>query len=181
MGRKNKILTLPDEVIAEINQMLGSGRYRLDDVMAHLRKLGHDEISRSGLHRHSKSVKEIAAAMRRSRHVAEALSKELGPSVEDGSASRRVIEMLQGVMLDMVTNVMLDVDEKIDPKEFMQLGAALKNMMVAQKLDVDRIEKIREQEAVEASKRAVGEAKSQGLDRKAIRAIERAVAGIEIS
>jgi len=76
MGRKNKIHTLPDEVIAEINAMLGSQKFRLDDIMAHLRTLGHEDISRSGLHRHSKSVQEIATAMRRSRDVAEALTKE---------------------------------------------------------------------------------------------------------
>ncbi len=181
MARKNKIHTLPEEVVTEINMMLGSGRYRLDDVMAHLRQMGHDEISRSGLHRHSKSVKEIATAMRRSRDVAEALTKELGPSVEEGNASRRVIEMLQGVMLDMVTGVMLDADKEVDPKAFMQLGTALKNMAAAQKLDVDRTEKIKEQAAKDAAKRAAGAAKSQGLGVDAIRAIERAVAGVEIT
>jgi RecA/RadA recombinase len=181
MGQKSKIQKLPDEVIAEINGMIGSDRFTLDQIIAHLRTLGHDDISRSSLHRHSASVKEIAEAMRRSRHVAEALTKELGPSIEEGNVSRRVIEMLQGVMLDMVTDIMLDAEVGIDPKQIMQLGNALKNMAAAQKLDVDRTEKIKEQAAREASKRAVSAAKVQGLGVDAIRAIERAVAGVEIT
>ncbi len=179
MGRKSKILTLPEEVVTEINMMLGSGRYRLDDVMAHLRTLGHDDISRSGLHRHSKSVKEIAAAMRRSRHVAEALTKELGPSVEEGNASRRVIEMLQSIMLDTVTDVMLDADQGVDPKAFMLLASALKNMAAAQKLDVDRTEKIKEQASRDAAKRAGGVAKKQGLTKETVAAIEHAILGVD--
>jgi len=179
MGRKNKIHTLPDEVIAEINAMLGSQKFRLDDIMAHLRTLGHEDISRSGLHRHSKSVQEIATAMRRSRDVAEALTKELGPSVEDGNASRRVIEMLQGVMLDMVTDVMLDVDKQVDPKAFMQLGTALKNMAAAQKLDVERTQKIKEQAAQEAVGRVEEQGKKLGLTKATIDRINHAVLGIE--
>jgi len=180
MGQKSKIQKLPDEVIAEINAMIGSDRFTLDQIIAHLRTLGHDDISRSSLHRHSTSVKEIAEAMRRSRHVAEALTKELGPSIEDGNVSRRVIEMLQGVMLDMVTDIMLDAKGGIDPKQIMQLGNALKNMAAAQKLDVDRTEKIREQAAKDAADRAGEEGKKLGLTKETIAKINHAVLGIEV-
>jgi len=87
--------------------------------------------------------------------------------------------MLQGVMLDMVTDVMLDVDKQVDPKAFMQLGTALKNMAAAQKLDVERTQKIKEQAAQEAVGRVEEQGKKLGLTKATIDRINHAVLGIE--
>lgn len=179
MGRKNKILTLPDEVIAQINEMIGSERFTLDEIMDHLRELGVDDVSRSGLHRHTASIKQIAATMRRSRTVAESLTKHLGPSVKDGDLARTVIEMVHGLLMNNVTSALTGETEDPSAMELMRISAALQKLASAQKLDVERVDKIREQEAKAAAKRAVGAARKQGLTQETVQQIEHAILGID--
>jgi len=179
MGQKSKILKLPDEVIAEINEMIGSERFTLNEIIAHLRELGHEEVSRSGLHRHTASIKEIAATMRRSRTVAETLTKHLGPSVKDGDLARTVIEMVYGLLMNNVTAALTGEDEDPSAMELMRISASLQKLASAQKLDVERVDKIREQEANAAAKRAVGAAQKQGLTKETVQQIEHAILGIE--
>jgi len=177
MGRKNKILTLPDEVIAQINEMIGSDRFTLDEIVAHLREMGVEDVSRSGLHRHTLSIKQIAQTMRRSRTIAESLTKHLGPSIKDGDLARTVIEMVHGLLMDNVTSALTDGGETPSAMELMRVSTALQKLASAQKLDVERIDKIRDQEAKAAAKRGVAAAKKLGLGKADVAKLNEAIAG----
>jgi len=180
MGRKNKILTLPEEIITQINEMIGSERFTLDEIMDHLRELGVDDVSRSGLHRHTASIKQIAATMRRSRTVAESLTKHLGPSVKDGDLARTVIEMVHGLLMNNVTSALTGEAEDPSAMELMRISAALQKLASAQKLDVERVDKIREQATAEAVGRVEKEGKKLGMTKATIAKINHAVLGIEV-
>ena len=79
MGRKSSVDRLPTEVKAHLNRRLREGRLTLDELIADLRAAfpqhaGADVLpSRSALHRHSQSVRQIVAHEREMQVAAEAL------------------------------------------------------------------------------------------------------------
>ncbi|MDO5290228.1 MAG: DUF3486 family protein [Pseudomonadota bacterium] len=93
MGRKSSVDRLPPQVKAHLNRRLREGRLTLDELIADLRKAfpeqaGQGELpSRSALHRHSVSVREIVAHEREMQVAAEALVGELGEDFDAKSGA----------------------------------------------------------------------------------------------
>lgn len=93
MGRKSSVDRLPPQVKAHLNRRLREGRLTLDELIADLREAfpeqaGQGELpSRSALHRHSVSVREIVAHEREMQVAAEALVGELGEDFDAKSGA----------------------------------------------------------------------------------------------
>ena len=92
MARASNVDKLPEEIREEIGRLRGNG-HSLDEILAALRELDVQSISRSSLGRHIKNLDKLVATNRRSRTVAQALARQMG----DANASqfaRANIELL---------------------------------------------------------------------------------------
>lgn len=121
-GRPSKVDRLPPGLREGIAQLWHSGRYTVDQILAHLRELAEgrrsllppelasaaeaagvapaDLPSRSRLHAHLQGLDAVAEKLQRSRTVAEALVKRLGDEPESRTA-RLNIELMHSAILDL--------------------------------------------------------------------------------
>ncbi|MFQ9869069.1 MAG: phage protein Gp27 family protein, partial [Bilophila wadsworthia] len=84
----------------EINRILSEGRLTLDELLEHLRGMGVDTISRSALGRQKQRIDKVAAKLRQSREMTEALVREIGPSVAEGQQGRLLVQTLRDLVFD---------------------------------------------------------------------------------
>lgn len=150
MPRRSSIKTLPPEIKREVDLLLADGRHTLDDVVAHLQKLGAG-VSRSAVGRYSMEFEEVAGRMREAREVAASFAKELG-AIPDNDMGRALVEMLHHMIFKQMLAQSREEDGSVDTKDLMQLAKALKDAAGTNKLSVDLEMKIREdqRELVEA-------------------------------
>lgn len=163
MPRKSTVKTLPPEILTEVNNLLGNDLATLDEIVERLQELGHPR-SRSALGRHKQNLDQVAERLRRSREMAEALVKEVGPAATEGKTGRLLVEILQNLVFDHLLNQSSDDEDGPDKdpmgsQDFFFLARAMKEMAQAQKIDVDRERVIREETARDAAERAVAVAK----------------------
>lgn len=163
MPRKSSIKTLPPEILAEVNRILAEGTTTLDEIVAHLGQLGHPR-SRSALGRHKQQLDNVAEKLRRSRDMANALVREIGPGATEGKTGRLLVEILQNIAFDFLLKKadgdQADDDEELGSQDFFFLGKALKEMAQAQKIDVDRELKIRAEVIKEVVAKAIDAART---------------------
>ncbi len=155
MGRKSSLRRLPPEILAEINRLLSDGRFTLDEILEHLRGMGVSSISRSALGRQKQKIDKVAAKLRQSREMTEALVRELGPDVAEGQQGRVLVEVLRRLVFDYLEKRLTAEDEEqdIDNQGFFFLAKALKEMSQANRLDQDFEAKVRERVAREMEKK----------------------------
>lgn len=147
---------LPQPVRDEIHSLLDNGR-TLDEIIAHLRALGVDQVSRSALGRYAKNFNAVVERVRRSREIADALVRNFGQE-DESKAARANIEMMHAVVSNMLLHVGDDDSEdgqglSLDAKQAQALSSAMANLARARRLDQDAIIKAREEAAREAEAR----------------------------
>ena len=154
MGRKSTLRRLQPEIQAEINRILSEGRLTLDELLEHLRGIGVEGVSRSALGRQKQKIDKIAAKLRQSREMTEAL--EIGPAVEEGQQGRLLVEVLRRLVFDHLEKRLTSEDEEsqdIDNQGFFFLAKAIKEMSQANRLDQDFEAKVRERIQKETEKK----------------------------
>lgn len=152
MGRKSSVKRLPPEVLREVNRLLTEGRATLDEILAHLRKLGVDEVSRSALGRHRQQFEKVAAKLRQGREMTESLVRELGPDAAEGRQGRVLVEILRNLVNDCLMNQLED-GAVLDPKTLQTLSRATRELSQAIRMDQDYESKIRERVEKEVAER----------------------------
>lgn len=189
MTRTSTIKSLPPDILAEVNRLLGDELATLDEIVSRLRDMGH-ERSRSALGRHKQNLDKVAAKLRRSREMADALVKEIGPDATEGKTGRMLVEILQSLAFDFLMKRAGDDESTGEDREemvaldFARIGKALKDMAAAQKIDLDREVKIRREaadQAVAATEKAaerVEKERGVKLDADTLRVIREEIYGI---
>ncbi|HVY32844.1 MAG TPA: phage protein Gp27 family protein [Caulobacteraceae bacterium] len=187
MPARSAVERLPDAVRTTLEGWLGEfkkGRLSLNDVMTRLEAQmsmagldPEDGPSRSAVHRHAEKFSKIAERVKRSEQFASALAQEVGPQISDGKGLQVLCQAFQSLAYDMIGN--LDDGESLDPEGLMLFAKSLQAVAGAQKSDADRALKIAEQTRKNAAVAAIKEAKAQGLTEDKVKAIEKAVLGIE--
>ena len=155
MGRKSTLRRLQPEIQAEINRILSEGRLTLDELLEHLRGIGVEGV-RSALGRQKQKIDKIAAKLRQSREMTEALVREIGPAVEEGQQGRLLVEVLRRLVFDHLEKRLTSEDEEsqdIDNQGFFFLAKAIKEMSQANRLDQDFEAKVRERIQKETEKK----------------------------
>lgn len=179
MARPSKIDRLPPEIREAIGDLRRSGR-TIDEILAHLRQLGVQDVSRSGLGRHVQELDEIGERMRQQRALADALVARFG-SEPDDKLARVNLEMMHGLLFRFAMAEQKQEEVRLGPEDLMFLSSALKNIAAAGKTDVDRIQRLEkraaEQAKAEAAEAAVKVAGAKGLSADTVSAIRRAVLG----
>ncbi len=165
MGRVTKIDRLPAEIKAAIGQLRRSG-HTIDEILAHLRSLGVQDIGRSSLGEHiKKQIDEIGAEMRRERALAEALVSGLG-DITDDKLARLNVELAQGAVMKLQI-ALRERGSNLDAAEIELMSRAMRNVSAAAKIDFDRSEKIEARAAAKA-KREAAETAAASMARRGV-------------
>ena len=176
MGRKSTLRRLPPEIQTEINRILSEGRLTLDELLEHLRGIGVEGVSRSALGRQKQKIDKMAARLRQTREMTEALVREIGPSTAEGEHGRLLVETLRGMVFDHLAAH--GADEDGDPRAYMALARTLKDLAQANRLDQDYETKVRERIRKETVKAVEESAKEAGLSAETVEAIKGRILGV---
>ena len=181
MARPSSIDRLPKEVRELIGQLRGDGA-TIDEIMAKLGEL-KAEVSRSAVGRHVKTLAEVSERMRRARVMAEALTARFGVQ-PDNQVARMNLEMAHGLIFELIAATSGAEGEdgqpmQLDFKSAKFLASTLKDLASAEKVDADRVLKLKEQFAREAAAAAGSTARALGMSAETVDAIEHAVLGVK--
>ena len=159
MPRTSKVRRLPPELREQLHAMLDAG-HTLEEITVHLKALGAD-VSRSGLGRYKQQVDKVAARLRESRAMAEAVMERMGAQAATGKSGAALIEMLTTLTSDYLLRRMDDPDAEIEVDELRALARTVKERAQAARATQDYDLKLREEarrEAEEAMRKAVEKA-----------------------
>lgn len=124
----------------------------IDEVLEAIQAVGGD-VSRSAVGRYAYKTRATMAKLREAREVAKVWAEKFG-SEPEGDVGQLVGQVLHAVAFAQATQ-MADADptdEKAPgPREVMFLAGALKDIASAQKLNADRILKVRKETAQKAA------------------------------
>lgn len=189
MAPKSKIETeLSEDDLKDFRHLMATGRCSIDSLVGWLDKRGY-EISRSSVGRYSQSFERVAARLRESRKITEAVTSELGEAAVQGKQGRLLVEMTRSLVFDLLMKLQPkegeDGDEVgISAKDVMMLGKGLADLGKALRQDQDFETKVREQIAAEEREKAaeiVEQAASKagkGLSRAAVDSIKAEILGV---
>lgn len=176
-GRKHQpssIDRLPEEIRESIADLRRNGR-TVNEIKKHLDALKEqgvldDAPSRSAVGRHVKTLAEIGAEMRRTEAMAKFVVGQFGDETDDrvGRASMRI---LQGALLELVTEERTDEDGKpvsLSHDEARSLSLSIQRLVSAQRMDADRQLKLRKEFAAEASRKLDAAVKTGDIDADAV-------------
>lgn len=133
MARPSKIDRLPTEIRDAIGDLRRQGR-TIDEILAHLRTLGVDDVSRTGLGEHIKKWDAMAKALNGSRAAAEAIMARMEDQGADDRMARLNIQMLHASLMELQRGEDGE-PAKLDPKEAAQLAKAVKDLVAASRSD----------------------------------------------
>lgn len=189
MSRPSSIDKMPEEWRALIGDLRGRG-WTIDQIREHLAQLLDQAPSRSALGRHIHGMDKIAAQMRRSRQVAEALVRDLGDAPESRTA-RLNIELMHGAIMELFMKAAeeeggVDVDGKAalagNPLGTMMLAKALDHLSSASKKNVEFVaaaeKRAREKAQREAVTAVESVGKEKGLTAETVSAIKAKIFGV---
>lgn len=147
----SKIRRLPQELRELLHQMLDQGR-TLDEITAHLKALGAD-ISRSGLGRYKQQVDKVAARLRESRNMAEAIMDRMGAQAAAGKSGDALIQMLTTLTTDYMLRRLDDPDAETDVAELRALARTVKERAQAARATQDYVDRVKEEARKEAQQK----------------------------
>ena len=130
MARRSKVEQLPQPITDAVNGLIREGR-TIDDILAHLRTMGVEDISRSAVGRHVKSARETFEKYRQAQEIAKVWVNKL-EAEPNGDVSRLLPEMLRVVAFQTIGQ-MGETEEGANPMEVMLLAKALQHMSAAGK------------------------------------------------
>ncbi len=144
MARPSKIDRLPPEIRDAIGDLRRNGR-TIDEILAHLRRLGvvENDVSRSGLGRHLQRWDAVAKRLTESRAAAEAIMARIEDQGADDRMARFNVQALHASIMELM-GAEDGSPIQLDPKEAMQVSAALKNLATAAKTDQTRYAEMKE-------------------------------------
>lgn len=171
MPRKSTVVTkLPPDVRRSLDRKLMEGTLTLDQLLEFL--AGCDGVeampSRSSLFRYSATFEATARAMRQSREMARSLAQDLGPESVEGEQGRVLVEMLRGLVFDVLMDMRGEPGKQVEVEKLQRLSRTLKEMSHSMHLEQDFAKRIRDEERKKALEEMKGKldaaAASGGLD-----------------
>lgn len=148
--RPSSIDKLPEPVRELIGKLRRAG-CSIDQILGKLHELDNADaqgVSRSALGRHVKSLDQVAAHIQETRAIANAVIDKIGDAPE-GKSARLNIELMHSLLMRLMMG-----DGDLTPQDSYFLGTALQRLSQAQKIDVDRELKIRDQVKREMAEKA---------------------------
>lgn len=179
MAGKSKIDALDQDIRAEINRLILGGA-TLDQIVAWLRKVGIDDISRSGVQRYS--VSDVIREMKLYREMSSTFATELGTKAE--TEQHEVITQMIMSLLMKASAARVTGDEAADPLDLARMARTVKTLMSS---TIDRealrrqVEKeVREEAAREAATAVDQAAQEMGWDLEQVAFIRAKILGVKV-
>ena len=151
MPRQGKVRRLPEVLRAQLHAMLDAG-HTLDEISAHLQALGAD-VSRTGIWRYKQQVDKVAARLRESRAMADAIMERMGAEAATGRSGDALIQMLTTLTSDYMLRRLDDPDAEVEIDELRSLARAVKERAQAARATQDYMVKVREDARQEEERR----------------------------
>ena len=146
MARKSSVKTkLPPSVLRELDAKLMRGHLTIDQLLEFLHGKVEAPPSRSALGRYAKNFEATAKALRESREAAKALAQEMGPDSVEGEQGRLLVEMLRGLVFDVIFDLKGDPEAKVDVEKLQRLSRTLKELSHSMHLEQDFAKRIKEE------------------------------------
>lgn len=179
--RPSSIDRLPEEIRAEVGRLRVQGR-TIDEILDHLKTLDV-EVSRSALGRHVKGLATLRERMRHSRDMATSLVSQFGDR-PDNQLQRLNLELMHGIIMQIATSTVEDEDGEAHPVTFNAMEAkflseALAKLASAEKTDVDRTLRMKQEAAKEAAAAVDRVAKSEGISQATADRIKASILGVK--
>lgn len=180
MGGRSSIDQLDPQIRTEVDAAIKRGA-TVDGIVTRIRELG-GEASRSAVGRYTKNYAQLARRQRDLQATAKAFASEFGEA--DDRQSRLLIQLVTSITTRSVMPIAEEEDPGLEGKELANLARAVKDITSAAKIDTDREQKIRAEEAARAKQQAaaaVEKAASKvagGLTRDTIEEIKREILGV---
>ena len=149
MPRQGKVRRLPESLREQLHSMLDAG-HTLDEISAHLKALGAD-VSRTGIWRYKQQVDKVAARLRESRQMAEAIMERMGAEAATGKSGDALIQMLTTLTSDYMIRRLDDPEAEIEISEIRSLARAVRERAQAARATQDYLGRVREEARREAS------------------------------
>lgn len=150
----------------------------IDEILDALQAIGGD-VSRSAVGRYAFKTRATMAKLKEAREIAAVWADKLG-SEPEGDVGQLVGQVLHAVAFSQAQQ-MADADptdrEGPGPREVMFLAGALKDIASAQKINADRVLKIRKETATKAAAEVEKVAKATGVTADTIAKLRAAVIG----
>lgn len=153
----------------------------VDEFADHLAEKGL-EVARSTAHDYQRKLSRMGAAMKQSRMVSEALSRDLGDAAVEGEFGRVLIEIVRTLAFNASMAGLEEGAEGFDPQNIAFLAKAQKDLAHAARLAQDfelKTREIREDERRKAAAAAGKAAKRAGISSEARRTIEEEILGLK--
>lgn len=115
--------------------MLDAG-HTLDEISAHLKALGAD-VSRTGIWRYKQQVDKVAARLRESRAMADAIMERMGAEAATGRSGDALIQMLTTLTSDYMLRRLDNPDAELEIDELRSLARAVKERAQAARATQD--------------------------------------------
>lgn len=151
MPRQGKVRRLPEVLRAQLHTMLDAG-HTLDEISAHLKALGAD-VSRTGIWRYKQQVDKVAARLRESRAMADAIMERMGAEAATGRSGDALIQMLTTLTSDYMLRRLDNPDAELEIDELRSLARAVKERAQAARATQDYMVKVREDARQEEERR----------------------------
>ena len=151
--RPGTVDRLDPAVRAEVDAALERGKH-LDEIIAHLRVLGVEEVSRSGLGRYSQRMARFAADRDRTNAIVQGMG--LNPDDTDAN-TRLLVQLLQSLVSRFSAALLGDDDGELAETTALDLKLltdAVRNLASAQKIDLDTKLRIKAETRREALEQA---------------------------
>lgn len=174
MPVRSKIISLPDEVRAELdNRLITTGFSGYSALESWLADLGY-EISRSAVHRYAQGFESKVAAIKVATEQAKAIATAVGD--DEGAMNEALIRLVQQQAFDVLVNMQTE-DPELYAKMFPKMG-----VMVARLSRAAVGQKKWQAEARQKANRAVEnieqKARKKSLDPETLKLIKEEIYGI---
>jgi DNA-binding transcriptional MerR regulator len=178
MSRPSSIDKLDQPLRAEINRLRVDKGYTIEQIVEYLKTMNAN-ISKTAMGRHVKKLAEVGSRIREARAIAEGIAPTLADR-DDGQLLNLNVELLQGAVM-RIASATDDNGEDVQLKasEARSLAQALESSAKAQKINADRVLKIKKETAEKAASAVEKVAKKMpGLSKEMVSQIRQAVLGV---
>lgn len=180
MPPKSFATRLPKDLKSELDRLIGEGGLKVDEVWEWLRGRGQD-VSRSAVGRHMQSINEAAKEMRKAREIASVFATTLGPEIATGNLGQALTEVVQSIVFRQMLPKLASADADADSAEdLMLLGSTVQKLASADKMNAERILKIRKETMAMAAQEVKKVGDEIGAPKDMIKKFEKAILGVSL-
>ncbi|WP_416305199.1 DUF3486 family protein [Neptunicella sp. SCSIO 80796] len=182
-GKPSKIDQLPDDIKAELIELLRNPSVTQTQVLDHVNSLieaaglpEDEKLSRSGVNRYATRMATVGGKIQEAREVSKMWCDQLG-NKPTGEVSKVLIEMVRTLAFDQVLQLS-ESGEPVPPKFIKELAIGVEKLEKAASESNKREQEIRKAMAQQAAEQAATVAKAAGMTAEGVDKIKREILGI---